>query len=364
MYRAYLLVLFSSCCLLTIVTGSSYYVAAPDGAPCPNTTSTCQELSFYTNQTSAYFTSNTVFYFLEGYHILDQQEAVNITGVSNLTLQGLGSIEPGPHETVMQSTVVIQCNGGFAFIETQFVTIEAITLNGCTGRVYDFGNRLVASGLAILLSHNFLLQYFSVQNGSGYGLLVINSFNLTIEASSFYRNQYLTVNCTLSDCRGGNALIIFSDTSLTEDSVSNNSKLQILNSNFSFSFGQLGTTTGLMIDIANTIDYRVDVVINNVVAYGNSGSYGANIHIAVTSAVAHYSIDINNTRSLYGNIIHPLDPHVFKTIGAGLYFYYNCSKFVEATLLINNSEFSYNQAISGGGMYVFLDTYSSVNMAM
>ena len=239
----------------------------PDGAPCPNTTSTCQELSFYTNQASAYFTSNTVFYFLEGHHILDHQDTFTISHVSNLKLLGLGTIEPGPHETVMQSTVVIECNRGFAFIETQFVTIEAITLNGCTGNSYNFGNfgleffdfgigPSANAGLGLICSHIFYLRNASVQNSSGYGVLVVNSFNLTIEGSSFYRNQYPTViiNCNSVVCQGG---IVFSDYCLDESSTStlaNNSTLKIVKSNFSLSFGQqILIGSGLMIAIANII---------------------------------------------------------------------------------------------------------------
>ena len=41
-----------------------------------------------------------------------------------LDTKGLGTMEPGPHETVMQSTaLVIHCNGGFTFSETQFVVL-------------------------------------------------------------------------------------------------------------------------------------------------------------------------------------------------------------------------------------------------
>ena len=271
------LAFLSSFCLLTTVTGSSYYVAAPDGAPCPRKTLNCHELSFYTNQSSVYFISNTVFYFLEGHHFLDQQNLVSIQDVRNLTLQGLGTMEAGPHETVMQSTVVIDCNGGFGFFDTHFVSIKAITITECNVQ----NGVPFANSLLILLSSNFLLQHVSVQNSTGYGLFIENSFNLTIEESSFYRNQYPTVNCTRSNCRGGNAFITFSDYLLTNDSVSNltlNSKLNILNSNFSLSFGrQYKLGSGLMIEIKNTqYNYRVDINIDNVVAYGNSGSYGAN----------------------------------------------------------------------------------------
>ena len=102
-----LLIVFG--CLTVAATAScsnsSYYMVAPDGDPCPNFSSACQELSYYTNQKM--FTNNTVFCFLKGHHILDQEDFVTINGVSNLTLQGIGAMEMGPHETTTQSSVVI-----------------------------------------------------------------------------------------------------------------------------------------------------------------------------------------------------------------------------------------------------------------
>ena len=57
--------------------------------------------------------------------------------MNNLTLQGLGTIETGHHETVTQSTVVIKCNrstGGFVFMDGDSITINAICLTDCAGK--------------------------------------------------------------------------------------------------------------------------------------------------------------------------------------------------------------------------------------
>ena len=119
-------------------SNSSYYVVAPDGDPCPNSSSICQELSYYINQTSL-FANNTVFYFLKGHHILEHEGFVTIINVSNLTWKGIGAMEMGPHETTMQSTVVIKCNrssGGFKFTESKFVTILNISLAECAAPIY------------------------------------------------------------------------------------------------------------------------------------------------------------------------------------------------------------------------------------
>ena len=107
---AFLLAIAS--CLIATGCCGTHYVVAPDGAPCPTASSPtiCRELSYYISRPSVFFTNNTVIYFLEGHHMLHQQNLVMISGVTNLTLQGLGTMETGPHETVMQSTVVIRCS--------------------------------------------------------------------------------------------------------------------------------------------------------------------------------------------------------------------------------------------------------------
>ena len=75
----------SKCCC----TATEYYVSAADGPPCPTNT-TCHPLSFYVDQSDRYLTNDTVIYFLEGTHILDQP--LNVSNTRNLTLMGLGPI--------------------------------------------------------------------------------------------------------------------------------------------------------------------------------------------------------------------------------------------------------------------------------
>ena len=126
-----------------------------------------------------------MFCFLKGQHILDQG-FITITGVSNLTWQGIGAMELGPHETMMQSTVVIKCNrstGGFRYTESQFVTILNITLADCAADYYLLVWDLkICSTLTCDISQFVILL---VQ-----GLLVLNCFNITIEDSLFFYNQF------------------------------------------------------------------------------------------------------------------------------------------------------------------------------
>ena len=108
-------------------------------APCPSSSSSssCQELSNYTSQPSVFFTNNTVIYFLEGHHMLHQQDLVMISGVTNLTLQGLGTMETGPHETVIQSTVVNRCSRstGGIIIASLLPSVQSLCLDVQTGQL-------------------------------------------------------------------------------------------------------------------------------------------------------------------------------------------------------------------------------------
>ena len=226
-------------CLIATGCCNTYYVVAPDGASCPSysSSSTCQELSNYTSQPRVFFTNNTVIYFLEGHHMLHQQDLVMISGVTNLTLQGLGTMETGPHETVIQSTVVIRCSrstGGFIITDSQSVTISTITVSGCASRSVNTGSSTTSYGpaaMGVVNSYNTRLEHVSLQNASGYGLLSVNSFNLSIEDSSFYHNQdHLQRSAR---CFGGNVRVVFNKSS---SPLTSYNTLNIIKSNFSFGF--------------------------------------------------------------------------------------------------------------------------------
>ena len=139
------------------VTASEYYVsAAPNGESCPSIHLHCHNLSYYTNDFASYFTDDTVFYFLEGTHTL--QDKLEISGVSNITLQGLGHIEQGFHETVMQSTSVIRCgpytSGGMIFSNSTQVVLTLLTITNCVFK----GNNELQTNIGL---HFFMILIMS-----------------------------------------------------------------------------------------------------------------------------------------------------------------------------------------------------------
>ena len=117
------------------VTASEYYVsAAPNEESCPTADLLCHNLSYYTADSASYFTNDAIFYFQEGTHTL--QGVLSISNISNITLQGLGHIEQGFHETVMQSTSVIRCSdsnsvNGIQFTSSNDVVLKSLTITNC-----------------------------------------------------------------------------------------------------------------------------------------------------------------------------------------------------------------------------------------
>ena len=186
------------------VTASEYYVcAAPNGIPCPTTNLPCHNLSYYVADYSSYFTDDTVFYFLEGTHTL--QGILNISNVSNITLQGLGHIEQGFHETVMQSTSVIMCSDndrtGIQFTSSRNIAMKSLLIANCMFDTYIYDQK-ISNSLYLVDIINVTLEWVSVRDGSGFGLCLVNSFDVLIGYSSFSNNG-------APEGFGGNAYIYY-----------------------------------------------------------------------------------------------------------------------------------------------------------
>ena len=179
------------CALLFSTTSiaSEYYVVAEGGTPCPKNT-TCHTLAYYTGNSYHFFTSDTTFYFLDGVHHFVENNLVAIKNVENLSMVGLGTIHPGFHESVMQSTVQITClfgntylKGAFGFFNATNVSITDITINNC------FFNQTFALGF--FNSVSISVERISILNGSR--LLMSNSAAFTIFNSSFAGSQWEVV---------------------------------------------------------------------------------------------------------------------------------------------------------------------------
>ena len=131
---------------------------------------------------------DTILYFLPGIHQLNISVIFN--GSVNLTFKGLGEMSEGPHETVMESPVVIQCDhhAAVTLLNCTDVSFVNITFKSCGQTFPD------KSALKFIDTSNVLLEYLSFQNNAGAALYYwtspFKSVNLTVLYSSFYQNDY------------------------------------------------------------------------------------------------------------------------------------------------------------------------------
>ena len=306
------------------VTASEYYVSAdPNEVPCPHTDLPCHNLFYYTADYISYFTDDTIFYFLEGTHFL--QGILEISGVSNITLQGLGHIEQGFHETVMQSTSVIRCSdynrGGIKFTNSTDVVLKSITIT-------NYGYNLIRSnGVSLFFGdiNNVTLEWVSVQNSSDIGLVLYNGFDVLIINSTFANNGDLKTDV-------GNTLIYY------DDQVKKLSRVNIVKSNFT-----LGIGSGMTLVHYFDNEIEVEIIIENSEFSHNIVQYGGGVYIELQKGSG--SIEFSNC-TIYNNTAQ------YGGEGGGVY--------IELEKGSGRTEFSkctiYNNTAwnRGGGVYISL----------
>ena len=303
------------------VTASEYYVStAPNGEDCPSTDLPCHNLSYYTADYASYFTNDTIFYFLEGTHIL--QGTLEIIGVSNITLQGLGHIEQGFHETVMQSTSVIRCSNGIGiyFNSSRDVILRLLTIANREG-FHSYGQLNIR--LFFVDVNIVTLEWVSVQNTSGYGLNLVNAYDLLITNSSFANNG-------ATETLGGNVLILYND------QLKILSRVNIIKSNFT-----MGTGYGMI--LWYSAENKAEVIIKNNWFSHNIGQYGG-VFIKLYNGSG--SIEFSNC-IIYNNTA--------QSIGGGLLIVSDWN----GSMKLNNCSLYNNTAQqNGGGVYIGLSDSS------
>ena len=270
------------------------------------------------NHSLSYFTFNTTLTFLEGTHILDQDGPVVISGVSNLTLQGEGVMEDGFHRTIRQSSVFIRCrNSGSGFYVTDFhlVFIFRLTIADCGFRLsndmkMDIASRYNVSrynweyavstnaSFSVLLVNgmNAIIDNFSVQNGTGYGLTTVNVYGIEIESSSFSRNNNIDCNPqNIFTGQGGNIRFAYIDSTLCPGSVIDSSPVSMKDVTLSFGrncgvylvqdeklrkiFEVASTGGGLAIMMNSLRCGKVEFEFRGLNVFDNIGDAGSNVFV-------------------------------------------------------------------------------------
>ena len=344
------------------VTASEYYVsAAPNGEDCPSVDISCHNLSYYTDDNASYFTDDTIFYFLNGTHTL--QGILHISNVSNITLQGLGHIEHGFHETVMQSTSVIRCSdSGIRFSRSGDITIKLLTVANCVFDNYIHEHEIPLNpcgyywyrhhrvGLFFVDINSVTLERVSVQNSSGNGLVLVNVYDVLIDNSSVTNNGDLETFV-------GNVLIVY------DDQLKRLSSVRILKSNFT-----LGLGYGIFLLYLN--DNKAKIIIENSVFSNNIGGGGVYINLHGDGSIEFSNCNIfDNTAQYSGGGVDiyfwedgsigfsncTIYNNTAQYSGGGVDFYSYGSGSIEfSNCIIYN-----NTAQSGGGGGVYISLYST-----
>ena len=310
------------------VTASEYYIsAAPNGEYCPNDLP-CHNLSYYIADFGSYFTNDVIFYFLEGTHTL--QGILNISNVSNITLQGLGHIEQGFHETVMQSTSVITCHDsektGIQFTSSNNVVLKSLTIANCG---FNWHQHYSVS-LYFVNINTVTLEWVSVQNSPGGGLVLYNAYDVLIANSSFANNGEFFRTYV------GNVYIKY------HDQINRLFRVIILKSNFTLGLGH-----GMHLWCDN--DNEADVMIENSLFSYNIAKYGGGMYIVLHGGG---SIEISDC-IIYHNTAQ------YGGGGGGMYI----SSYGNSSIDLDNCTLYKNTGVfAGGGMYVSLYGNSSIDL--
>ena len=335
---------------------SEYYVSSDsNGVPCNWHGLPCHNLSYYVVDFKSYFTNDTIFYFQAGTHTL--QGTLEIIGVSNITLQGLGDVEQGFYETVMQSTSVIMCSdnerAGIKFSSSADIAMKSLTIINCSFFTFVSSQASPSSASVSLFfvdMDNITLEWVSVQNGSVYGLCIVNSFDVFIANSTFANNRGPT--------NTGNAYIVY------DNQRKGLFRVNIIKSNFT-----LGSKAGMDFWYFNYNEAKV--IIENCYFSHNIVGYGGGVYIesrGIGTIEFHNCTMYNNTAQIYGGGVYIrsywygniefLDCTIYDNIalqyGGGVYFRLHGGGSFEFgnCVIYNNTALKY-----GGG--VFIDTYGT-----
>ena len=132
-----LLLMLSISCLCST---KGVYIQPSEGEHCPGTP--CYNITTFGKMAGSFSNSSgLVVHFLEGTHLLNLQELVVFTNLNNAVFKGDGRMEQGFHETVWQSTVVINCtehsSTGIAFVNSSNITFRYITITNCGADMTD-----------------------------------------------------------------------------------------------------------------------------------------------------------------------------------------------------------------------------------
>ena len=264
------------------------YITPEEGHSCPNGTQQCYTLLHVATNPNNYFRSNTRVVFLPGEHTTDTNQSIIISNVSNIALEGRGS--------------VIQCiqnlQMGFVFMEITNLSITNLHLQQCGAllpeevelKIYniktlsklllhsrDFYTKSSPALFLIQVNHVTIYRV-SIKNSTGPGLVGYNIMGRSIVSqSSFTRNNpncaFLFMDVTSTTTALETAALSLH---LSEFSFSKFDRFELNQKTQSDTVAPLTfpTTAGLSVITAQS-SYNILMIISNVSVYANNGTeYG------------------------------------------------------------------------------------------
>ena len=318
-------------------TTDVYYVTADDAAgQCPPH-QICHKLSYYISQPDYYFTSDTTIIFLEGEHSFNREDLVHVGNVHNLTLEGQGQWPvAGAEETVMQSTVIINCTrgrGGFYFAHCHEITVEGLTVVNCSAA---HGVQRIFGVFTFLLVQSLLFLKNSIQHMTGYGLSVLDSNNVIITNCSYYHSALCGVNN--SNFSGG--------VGIWYDPRYSNTTLELSHSNMT----KCCSIHGGGLTMYSSHRGLLKISFDNLKfcnGTGRSGGISANLF-----GSGNVTLVVSNCTFFNGTAID----------GGGIAAYFDGSG--NATLVVSNCTFFNGTAIDGGGISAHLFGSGNVTLVV
>ena len=309
---------------LTAFTANVYYVTPDDAAgheqSCPPH-QICHNLSYYISQPSHYFTNDTIIIFLEGQHSFDREDLLHFNNLHNLTFNGQGKWPvAGPEETVMQSTVIINCTrgrGGFIFDTGYDITIEGLTITNCGA----FQSNTTQAVFTFFSVQNLMFQKNSLLYISGYGIGLYNCENGKITNCSYYSSVYCSIKPASSISGGG---VYISYTPLQYSNL-DNCMLELTFSNMTKCCNP-GNGGGIHLNSS----YQVRIIFDHLLFYKNRAGKGGGLAALIGSDT---SLRISNCLFLNGHAV----------IGGSAGALFGTSK--KSRIVISNSHFVENSVI-------------------
>ena len=377
---------------------------------CPNEEEAeleCIPFSKCLNGTAKCFSSHTVLLFQPGvYNITNDsgQHAVNVKNVVNLHLKGVQERKNAP-----ETKIICQTEFSFMFTGILSLNISGIAFVHCGAEIQllvtskmcsflDFKNTLK---VALLFTNITILtiENVHVNKSNGVGLVAVNALGLSMTNSMFFGNnreavidefhlhekddwdEFVTKRV---DFKGGNVVLLFTDTKFKCNSDNPRKRYTIDVSNSTFAQGvhidyydlhtpkhhvprpQYNFTNGGGLSVVlSQGTYDLDIMIQNIASFQNFAYLGANLYIFVYDLVKNSTITVANSLLSEGNALSPFRHLAYLTKASGLNYAYGFPsppKFVcknrkevstEVQFSINNVTFTKNIANFGAGVSIW-----------